>query len=299
MMRDQTEHRRFPLAGLSTVARKKTPKIRVNVKASLSRRLREIRQEIFGEHGGPELSRRLDLPARTWYNYETGVTVPAEILLGFIEQTGASPTWLLNGEGPRYRNPHEDRLLSELTPDRADPAGPGEARAAVERGGRRRAGESAGRGGLRIRGDLAVSPLGNRRPGAQPARMDGHVVSYRKWLPKPAETIGVRLTDDAMHPILPAGSVVAIDRSVTQPHELHGQIVAACPDGVPMIRWLDVHGHTSSCGPTRTAGISPDPDRVQRRGEPGDHRPGRLVVEPIQPGLIGRDDGASGRRGSA
>ena len=105
-----------PACGIEHVARKKTPKVRVNVKASLSRRLREIRQEIFGEHGGPELARRLNLPARTWYNYETGVTVPAEVLLGFIEQTGANPTWLLNGEGPRYRHANDDRLLSELTP---------------------------------------------------------------------------------------------------------------------------------------------------------------------------------------
>src|SRR5438105_4699495 len=48
-----------PHSGLSAVARKKTPKIRVNIKASLSKRLREIRQELFGEHGGPELARRL------------------------------------------------------------------------------------------------------------------------------------------------------------------------------------------------------------------------------------------------
>ena len=95
---------------------RRRPKVRVNVKASLSRRLREIRQEIFGEHGGPELARRLNLPARTWYNYETGVTVPAEVLLGFIDQTGANPTWLLNGEGPRFRHANDDRLLSELTP---------------------------------------------------------------------------------------------------------------------------------------------------------------------------------------
>ena len=94
-----------PGTGLRTVARKKTPKIRVNVKASLSRRLKEIRHEQFGEHGGPELARRLALPARTWYNYETGVTVPAEVLLGFIEQTGANPLWLLNGEGPEISPP--------------------------------------------------------------------------------------------------------------------------------------------------------------------------------------------------
>ncbi len=103
-------------AGSSNLARKKTPKIRLSVKASVSRRLREIREEIFGEHGGPELARRLNLPARTWYNYETGVTVPAEVLLDFIEQTGANPMWLLNGQGPRYHHSNDDRLLSQLTP---------------------------------------------------------------------------------------------------------------------------------------------------------------------------------------
>src|SRR3954447_371812 len=106
----------FPFAGLSAVARKKTPKVRVNVKASLSRRLREIRQELFGDHGGPELARRLNLPARTWYNYETGVTVPAEVLLGFIEQTNVNPTYLVSGEGPKYRRAADERMLSELTP---------------------------------------------------------------------------------------------------------------------------------------------------------------------------------------
>ena len=105
-----------PRAGSWNVARKKTSKVRVNVKASLSRRLKEVRQEIFGEHGGPELARRLGLPARTWYNYETGVTVPAEVLLGFIEQTAANPIWLLTGEGVRYRRSSDERLLSQLSP---------------------------------------------------------------------------------------------------------------------------------------------------------------------------------------
>jgi len=94
---------RIPFSGERTVARKKTSKLRVNVKASLSRRLKEVRQDRFGEHGGPELARRLNLPARTWYNYENGVTVPAEVLLGFIDETGTNPVWLLSGEGSMYR----------------------------------------------------------------------------------------------------------------------------------------------------------------------------------------------------
>src|SRR5260370_21112013 len=80
-----------PWDGVSAVARKKTPKVRVNVKASLSRRLKAIRQEQFGEHGGPELSRRLSLPARTWDNYETAVTDPAEVLLRFSQPPGVYP----------------------------------------------------------------------------------------------------------------------------------------------------------------------------------------------------------------
>jgi hypothetical protein len=45
-----------------------------------------------------------------------------------------------------------------------------------------------------------------------------------------------------MFPILPVGSVVAVDRSITDPQKLQGKMVAAKPDGVPMIRWLDITG---------------------------------------------------------
>jgi hypothetical protein len=224
------------------VARKKTSKVRVNVKASLSRRLREIRQEIFGEHGGPELARRLSLPARTWYNYETGVTVPAEVLLGFIEQTGANPMWLLSGEGPRYRHSNEDRLLSELTPVELIRRGLEE----LERSSSEvvivppenlpveKASEFVAVGLYPL--DEIASTILN------PARSEGYVLAYRHWLPNPTETVATRLIDDAMHPILPAGSIVAVDRSLTDPRELHGQIVAVRPSGTPMIRWLDVSG---------------------------------------------------------
>ncbi len=224
------------------MARKKTPKVRVNVKASLSRRLREVRQEIFGEHGGPELARRLALPARTWYNYETGVTVPAEVLLSFIEQTSVNPAWLLSGEGSKYRQASDDRLLSELTPVEL-----------IRRGLEkleRTSNEVVIVAPENLPSDVAsqfvavgMYELSDINGAALDAtQVDGHVLAYRQWLPNPAATIGTRLNDDSMYPILPTGSIVAIDRTVTDPLKLHGQIVAACPDGVPMIRWLDVSG---------------------------------------------------------
>jgi len=224
------------------VARKKTPRVRVNVKASLSRRLREIRQELFGEHGGPELARRLNLPARTWYNYETGVTVPAEVLLTFIDQTGANPLWLLSGDGPKLRRAQDEVVLSELSPIELIRRGleklerepqdvvivapdnlPGEAMSEF------------------VAVSLVPMKELNRKPN-EPVHGEGYIMAYRQWLPNPLETVGVRLEDDAMDPILPSGSIVAIDRSVTDPQQLQGRLVAACPDKLPMIRWLDISG---------------------------------------------------------
>jgi hypothetical protein len=225
------------------LARKKTPKVRLTVKVSVSRRLREIREEIFGEHGGPELARRLNLPARTWYNYETGVTVPAEVLLSFIDHTGANPTWLLNGEGPRYHRVSDDGSLSQLTPVELIRRG----LEALEHSSQATMGVAPKNMPDDVASEfiaIGVYPLSEiacATPGGTWA--DGHVLAYRQWLPNPQQTIGIQLTDDAMHPILPAGSIVAVDRTVTDPRQLNGKIVAAHPDGVPMIRWLDLSGH--------------------------------------------------------
>lgn len=232
----------IPHPGSSNVARKKTPKTRVNAKASLSRRLREIRQNLFGEHGGPELARRLNLPARTWYNYETGVTVPAEVLLDFIEQTGANPLWLLSGEGPHYTQYGDERLLSELTPVELIRRG----LERLERNSNQVVDVDANNHHTEAGSDFvalnfyAMSELA-RQP-LDVSRVEGHVMASRQWLPNLEATIGVLLPDQAMQPILPAGSIVAVDRSVNEPARLHGRIVAACPDGVPMIRWLEISG---------------------------------------------------------
>ncbi len=70
----------------------------------LGNRLRQIRVELYGDHGGPRVAEQLGIPPRSWYNYEIGVTVPAEILLRFIELTSVEPLWLLHGQGERFRS---------------------------------------------------------------------------------------------------------------------------------------------------------------------------------------------------
>src|SRR5438309_5106561 len=91
------------------MARRKTLPDSVQAKYALAERLRMLRAELYGERGGPELARRLGLPIRTWYNYESGVTVPAEVVLKIIELTSVEPMWLLHGQGPKFRpKPIED-----------------------------------------------------------------------------------------------------------------------------------------------------------------------------------------------
>ena len=85
------------------MARKMTSPDQEHLKLLLAERLKKVRVELFGEHGGPKLAHLLGIPARTWYNYEIGVTVPAEVILRFIDVTFVEPTWLLSGQGEKYR----------------------------------------------------------------------------------------------------------------------------------------------------------------------------------------------------
>ena len=73
-----------------------------SLKSDLARRVREVRMELYGAHGGPVLAEALRLPFRTWMNYEQGCTIPAQVILRFMEVTGAHPHWLLTGEGECY-----------------------------------------------------------------------------------------------------------------------------------------------------------------------------------------------------
>jgi hypothetical protein len=49
----------------------------------LARRVREIRRALFGDHGISTLSQAVDIPERTWDNFENGVTIPAWIIWQF------------------------------------------------------------------------------------------------------------------------------------------------------------------------------------------------------------------------
>src|SRR4051794_36585673 len=68
----------------------------------LAQRVRAIREDLFGNHGGPLLAEALRLPFRTWLNYEAGCTIPAQVILHFIDITAVHPHWLLTGDGDKF-----------------------------------------------------------------------------------------------------------------------------------------------------------------------------------------------------
>ena len=72
------------------------------IKIGLSRRIRELRQELYGEHGGPFLANSLHIPFRTWHDYEAGGMIPAQTILRLIEITNVNPHWLLTGDGEKF-----------------------------------------------------------------------------------------------------------------------------------------------------------------------------------------------------
>jgi hypothetical protein len=74
------------------------------IKFGLARRVREVREDLYGLHGGPLLAEKMSIPFRTWYNYESGCTIPAQTILRFIEVTEVNPHWLLTGEGERFHS---------------------------------------------------------------------------------------------------------------------------------------------------------------------------------------------------
>jgi hypothetical protein len=73
----------------------------MNRDALLARRLRDIRDDLYGRNGVVSLANALDIPSQTWLNFEMGVTMPAHIMLEFLDITGTNPRWLLTGEGER------------------------------------------------------------------------------------------------------------------------------------------------------------------------------------------------------
>lgn len=227
---------------------KSSPEV-VRTKCELANRLKEIRTEQYGDRGGPELARRLNLPIRTWYNYETGVTVPSEVLLRFIELTDVEPRWLLHGEGAKLRRGRPlmtDRLSG------SEPTGSvGDLLRQVLTMLEQRSEGGATSSPLLPRGIefdqqadqvlVHVEEIEGSEQGGQGTFKT--LPMKREWLDKSRNFHCLKVRGTAMMPVLADGAVVGIAEGPESPEALNGALVAARIEDRVLIRWLQVAGH--------------------------------------------------------
>jgi hypothetical protein len=225
----------------------------LRAKLELAERLTALRLELFGERGGPEMARRLGIPVRTWYNYEGGVTVPAEVVLKVIELTSAEPGWLLHGKGPKFQP--EDRSGRDVEPARPTravgallrtalqilegnaPPELGIATARFVETERSLTGPSDGR--------TDGMPAHDRSP---PSRLDCDMLradgsrGEREWLEARRDGRCLTVADDSMAPVVARGTVVAFAAEGEAPALLDGRMVVARVGGEPVVRWFEDRG---------------------------------------------------------
>ena len=205
------------------MARRKTLPESLRAKLTLAERLSSLRLELFGDRGGPEMARRLGIPVRTWYNYEGGGTVPAEVVLKIIELTSVEPTWLLHGKGPKFRaQPRGDWPELAVKPAMTVGALLRTALELLEHDGpEQEAGPAAG---------TRPGPSVPESPFATPARQE--------WIEAQQENRCVEVKDNAMAPILADGARVAYSRDEESSSQLDGKLVVVWLKNQPTIRWF-------------------------------------------------------------
>jgi hypothetical protein len=240
------------------MARRKTLPESVRAKLALAERLAALRSELYGDRGGPEMARRLGIPVRTWYNYEGGVTVPAEVILKIIELTSVEAGWLLHGEGPKFRNARPDRPLGGATSsvtigallrtalqllEKSDPgwsslrgsaegtdqAGP------VEPEPEPRSAGSETRPARDLGVERAAEGEGTLRPAEESLR---GLHSRREWLAAQRDNRCVSVAGDSMAPVVADGASVAYANNEEDAQQLDGKLVVAWLEDQPVVRWF-------------------------------------------------------------
>jgi hypothetical protein len=234
------------------MARRKNAPESIRIKHGLSDRLRSLRTEFYGERGGPDLARTLGIPVRTWYNYENGVTVPAEIILRIVELTAIEPVWLLRGEGPKFRENGPNaagnspaRTFEGLTSSPITTL----LRVALERLEEKERAQEP-RVGSPI---ITFREKGEGQEGSE--TVDDDDLGLDQTMPAPAvpgpgdlvqfEALegreayrGLRVLDDSMAPIVAEGAHVAYGKPEPVSEALDEKLVVALIDGSPVVRWF-------------------------------------------------------------
>lgn len=187
----------------------------------MAARLRKFRERFRGGMTQRAFAEALEIDQQRLSTYEVATRVPHTVIARLME-LGCNPEWLLLGTGPMFRESKEAEEIRhlELCVAESAPAYAGERKARVADG--------------KALGDFYVLPLyADEAAAGEPLEMrdtevEGPAIIHRNWCPHPEETDYVRIagTGESMEPTIPAGSIVTIDRSRTDPEALLGKIAA-------------------------------------------------------------------------
>ena len=234
------------------MARRKTLPESVRAKLQLAERLTSLRSELFGERGGPEMARRLGIPVRTWYNYEGGVTVPAEVILKIIELTSVEAVWLLHGEGPKFRHSRSDRREVSTSPTTTIGALLRTALELLERdeSAPLRLGEEPNDSGpvdypassndgfpSSAHGGISLTTAEGRVAAVEKTDL-ALVESRREWQAAQRDNRCIKVSGDAMAPVVAEGASVAFARDEEDARHLDGKMVVTWLENQAVVRWF-------------------------------------------------------------
>jgi hypothetical protein len=230
------------------MARRKTLPESIRAKYALAERLGMIRGELYGDRGGPELARQLGLPVRTWYNYEAGVTVPAEVILKLIELTAVEPMWLLHGKGPKFRvqkpenwepipgQPYSVGALLRTALQMLEQGETSQPTLVVSKGSNESPQtDSLAEVVLVAIDDTSTGPI-TKASGPR------YVAARSEWLDAERECRCIRIEGDSMSPIVADGAYVAFSKSEQDLKGLDGKMVVAWLDNKALVRWFQYCG---------------------------------------------------------
>jgi hypothetical protein len=235
------------------MARRKTLPESVRAKLALAERLAALRLELFGDRGGPEMARRLGIPVRTWYNYEGGVTVPAEVVLKIIELTAVEAGWLLHGEEPKFRHSAGERGPTGAQPTLTVGALLRTALQLIEKDEttwprrddpRSGADDGDGSGPVDQRFALPYEPrFGGYSEGHHDSENSDEAGSRlaqarREWLAAQRDNRCIQVAGDSMAPILADGASVAYAKGEEDRQQLDGKMVVTWVESQPLVRWF-------------------------------------------------------------
>lgn len=217
----------------------------------INERFRLLRETVEGPRGKLRFARKIGESHSNVSRYETGRTIPGHVLMRAVRVYGASAEWLLQGKGEMFTRTTADEIREmTLAAPKTGPEAPVKP------------------GAMGDVSDFYILPLLRDPTAAGPGRritdndVEGPAIIHKAWCPHPNTTDYVRVKGDSMEPCVPDGSIVTIDKSLTDPEALLGHVVAIYIDATEDVTLRRLH--RDDVNPRRFIGVPDHPTRENR-----------------------------------